>query len=443
MASSDVSTGRGRLVRSLGLPDVSGAGSFLTAGLIDSLGNGLVLAFQLVYFVSTTSLSAVEVGSAITLSRLLALPAPALIGPLMDRYGPRMVVVTGNALSALAFGGFLFAHDFALVLITGVAVQAGAAMFWTANSALTALAAQGKDRTRWFGLIRVIRNVGLGLGGAVSAAVVGTAGTTGLRLLVAANAVSYVVAAVLIARWRPRGAIPASRPGGAAAAVGVGDSPGAPRAQYALVLRDGTYLRLVAVNLVFVLAAMVLSILLALYTVEVLRAPAWLVGVLLTLNTALVIGGQSVATRFIERRSLARVAAVASALDALAFLLLSLLGGGPRWITFIGLFLGVIVFTFGEILASPTMSELSVVLAADHAQGRYLSIFQMSWTAGMALAPWLFTTLLSVGPRVPWLVLCALSTLAVPGMYGLAREIAARSDSAVGTNGRSEPVTAP
>lgn len=394
-----------------GFPEIRGSGNFLLASLIQGTGNGLLLAFQLVYFTATTPLSAVAVGTALTLSRLIALPAPAVVGPLMDRYGARRVVIAGNALCAVAFFAFLFAEHSWQVVVTGVAVQAGTAMFWTANSALVSMAARAGDRTRWFGLIRVIRNVGLGVGGAVAALATGTSGTAGLRALVIGCALSYALAGMLIATWHPQ------EPARGAAGAPAGEQT--PKASYRLVLRDHVYLRLVAVNVVFVLAAMVLSFLLAIYVVEALAAPAWLVGVLLIVNSALVIGGQSAATRLIERHRLTKVIAVASALDAAAFGIYALLDGMPQGIVIAGLFLGMVIFTAGEILASPGLGELSVALAPPHGLGRYLAVFQLSWTLGMALAPWLFTTLLSAGPRVPWLVLCALSVAAVPAVLGL------------------------
>ncbi|UZI28995.1 MFS transporter [Streptomyces sp. CA-278952] len=405
-----------------GFPEIRGSGNFLLASLIQGTGNGLLLAFQLVYFTATTAMSAVAVGTALTLSRLLTLPAPAVVGPLMDRYGARRVVIVGNALCAVAFFSFLFVENSWQVVATGVAVQFGTAMFWTANSALVSLAAHQGDRTRWFGLIRVIRNVGLGVGGAVAALATSTSGTAGLRVLVIGCALSYAVAGVLIATWHPR-----EKGQGVAGAHGAEQTP---KASYRLVLRDHVYLRLVAVNVVFVLAAMVLSFLLAIYVVDALSAPTWLVGVLLIVNSALVIGGQSVATRLIERHPLTKVIAVASALDALAFGIYALLDGMPQGAVIAGLFLGMIIFTAGEILASPGLGELSVALAPPHALGRYLAVFQLSWTLGMALAPWLFTTLLSAGPRTPWLVLCALSVIAIPAVRGLPRQLAPQGEPA-------------
>lgn len=50
----------------MGLPGLRGNGKFLAANLIDSLGNGAMLAFQVAFFVMTTDLSAIQIGGANT-----------------------------------------------------------------------------------------------------------------------------------------------------------------------------------------------------------------------------------------------------------------------------------------------------------------------------------------------------------------------------------------
>ncbi|POX41454.1 MFS transporter [Streptomyces sp. Ru73] len=396
----------------LGFPDLAGNGRFVTANVIDSLASGLVVAFMVVYFTRATSLPLAEVGTALTLGYALALPGPALAGWLLDRIGPRRTVAVGNLASALGFVALLFADSAWHIVVTQFVVQAGASLYWTSSSALVTLVAQEHDRTRWFGFIRALRNVGIGFGGAVAALAVALASTTGLRVLVALNAVSYLVAAWLITGWRPAG----ERAGGDTAGS---DEAERPAAGYLLVLKDGRYLRLVVANLAFVLASMVLSVLLGIYATDSLGAGAWVAGVLITLNTALVATTQTVATRWIERHRPARVIALASVVNAVAFGAFAALGLLPGWAVFAGLLLAVIVYTLAEVLGSPPMGELSVSLAPEHARGRYLGVFQLSWTLGGVVAPAALTGLLALGPAWPWLFLAALSLLAVPLVLGL------------------------
>lgn len=399
-----------RISSAMGLPNLRGNGKFLAANLIDSLGNGAMLAFQVAFFVMTTDLSAIQIGGAVTLARLLSLPAPLLVGPAMDRFGPRAVMTTGNLVSSVTFLGFLVADQVWSIMLTGLLVQVGAAMFWTAQGALVALAAKGGDRRRWFALVRVLRNLGIGAGGALAAGALALFGPQGLTGLVVLTAVSFACAAWLIGTW----AAGAGRP----ARADDDEQPSLPgdRAtpSYLEVLRDGRYLRLVLANLAFVLASMILSVLLTVYIVDSLREGAWLGGMLLLINTLVVILAQTVVIKKVEKVSPARVLVVAAVVDAVAFLLFALVASVPSVLVVAGLVLATLFFTMGEMLTAPSISELSIALSREAARGRYLGFFQLSWGIGVAVAPYLFMGLIEIHATLPWLVLAGSMVAVIP-----------------------------
>ncbi|MGO4750275.1 MFS transporter, partial [Streptomyces sp. 2MCAF27] len=191
-----------RIQTAWGLPDLAGKGRFITANLIDSLGNGLVMAFTIVFFVKTTSLSLVAVGAALTAGQLLALPVPPFIGLLLDKYGPRTVVAAGNWISVAGFIGFLFSHAAWQIVLWQFVVQLGSTAFWMGNSPLIVLVARGVERARWFGFVRALRNVGVGFGGAASAVALSIGTVAGLRAIMVINVVSFAVAGWLVTTFR-------------------------------------------------------------------------------------------------------------------------------------------------------------------------------------------------------------------------------------------------
>ncbi|MEV0533264.1 MFS transporter [Kitasatospora sp. NPDC050463] len=395
----------------LGLPDTSGRTGLVGAHLIDSLGTGLILAFTLVYFARTTGLTVTAIGAAVTAARLLALPTAIGVGPLIDRYGARVVAAGGNALSALAFGGYLLAQQLWQIVLVCLLAQIGHVAYWTSSTGLVVLAAAEGERTRWFALVQTLRNTGLGLGGALGAVLVAGGGTGGLRVLVVLNAVSYVVATVLLAAWRPA-------PAPVRAEARVTEEAGGYRA----VLRDRRYLLLVAVNLTFVFGSMILSMLLAVYLTEGLHREAWVAGSLLVLNgVQVVLTGNVVAGR-LERFRPTRVLAAASLLNALAFGAFALVAAAPGWAVLAGLYAAMFLYNIAETMATPFREELSVSLADPALRGRYLAVYQLSWNVGQAVAPALLTLLLGRGAAWPWLFLLVLSLAAVPGLLRLERD---------------------
>ncbi|MEV4558548.1 MFS transporter [Kitasatospora sp. NPDC049285] len=394
----------------LGLPVTTGRTRLIGAHLVDSLGTGLILAFVLVYFTRTTGHPLAAIGAAVSTARLLALPTAPVVGPLLDRYGAKTVATCANALSALAYAGFLAAHELWQIAAVCLLAQIGHAAYWTSSTGLVVLAAPDGERTRWFALVQTLRNTGLGLGGALGAALVAGGGSGALRLLVVLNAASYLLAAALLATWHP------------AAAVTAPDTRGPAAGGYRAVLTDRRYLLLVAVHLSFVLASMVLSVLLAVHVTAALHRGAAVAGGLLVLNGVQVVLTQNLVARRLEGHRPTRVVAAGAVLNAAAFGLFALLGLAPGWAVLPGLVVAMAVYNLAETVATPSAEELSVSLADPARRGRYLAVYQLSWTLGQAVAPGLLTLLFAHGPAWPWLFLLAASLAAVPGLLLLERQ---------------------
>ncbi|MED7954152.1 MFS transporter [Streptomyces sp. BE303] len=406
----------------LGLPVTTGRHRLIAAHLVDSLGTGLILAFTLVYFARTTSLTVAAIGAAVSAARLLALPTAIVVGPLIDRYGARTTAVCGNALSAVAFAGYLVAGQLWQIVLVCLLAQIGHVGYWTSSSGLVVLASADGERTRWFALVQTLRNTGMGLGGALGAVLVAGGGTGGLRALVVLNAVSFALASVMLASWRPAAdAAPGRGPDGAAGAAR-GVAPAArERGGYRAVLRDRRYLLLVAVNLTFVFGSMIISMLLAVYLVEGLHREAWVAGSLLVLNGVQVVLTQSAVARRLERFRPTRVVAAGALLNAVAFGLFAAVAAAPGWAVLAGLYLAMAVYNLAETVSTPYAEELSVSLADPARRGRYLAVYQLSWNLGQAVAPGLLTLLLGHGTALPWIFLLVLSLAAVPALMRLER----------------------
>jgi MFS family permease len=428
-----------RIQSAWGLPDLAGKGRFVTANLIDSLGNGLVMAFTVVFFVKTTSLSLVAVGAALTAGQLLALPVPPFIGPLLDTYGPRTVVAAGNWISVAGFIGFLFSHATWQIVLWQFVVQLGATAFWMGNSPLVVLVAPGAERARWFGFVRALRNVGVGFGGAASAVALSIGTVAGLRAVMVINVVTFAVAGWLVITFRVADTSEAAdagpaEPKPAEPEQAAGEITGQPSGGYRTVLKDTRYLRLVATNIAFAFASTVITVLLAVYAADSLDVGAWIVGVLVLLNTVMVALLQTLASRWGEARGPVTALALALVLNAAAFVVFGTLLVLPGWAVIAGLLIAMVLYTVAEILGTPATSELSVVMAPEHLRGRYLAVYQLSWSVGGAFAPALLTALLEDGAALPWVFLTAISVLTVPLVLGLDRRPAATSEAAPAGN---------
>jgi MFS family permease len=447
------------LLDRLGIPKLDRNGKFISATAIDSIGTGLILAFTVVYFAVTTDVSLPAIGAAITLARLLALPTSITVGPLIDRFSARRTAAGGNLVSAVGYVGFLFAHETWSIVLVVFLVQVGHTTYWTSSAALIALAAPADLRPRWFSFAYALRNAGMGLGGALGAFALAIGEVNGLHLITICNAASFVAASVLLAAWRPPRHDAADGPDPAPATVtdpalvtvtdpapvtdaapatvtvpvtGADIGPGRPaeRVGYLTVLRDRGYTMLIGINVTLVFAQMLIKVLLAIYIVEALDEGAWIAGTLIVLSTIQIALTQTIVNRRMEHHGATRLITFAALLNAAAFGLFALLYVAPDFLVVGGLFVAMVVFTFGEMIGFPAIDNLSVAMAPQRIQGRYLAVYQLSWTVGEIVAPIVLTFLLVKGATLPMIFLLVLSLAALPLLAALQRRTAVAGDPA-------------
>ena len=402
-------TGRRGLRDRLGFPALAGRRSLAAAQVADSLGDGMFIPFGVVYFLKTTSLPLHTVGLSLTVAGLLALPAVALSGTLIDRFSPAPMVITGNLVSAVAFACYLtVAHAWQLVTFALLAA-AGARLFGAANLALVSDAADPAERLLWVAFLRMASNAGFGLGGLLGSAAVDTGTQTGYHLIAVFQAASCLLAGVLVFAWSrrrqaPRREVRADPPAPAMTAS---------RGGYRTAIADRRLVLLAATNFLFVLCVMALEVLVPVYLIRDLHQRAWLSGALFTINTAIVATGQTIAARAVQKRHPGRVLQAAAVIWGSSFLLMCALGAAPRSVAIPGAVLAVVLYTAAELIQNPTLTAQVIATAPGALRGRYLAVYQASWALGQAVAPGLLTWLLTLGRTWPWLALAAICAMIV------------------------------
>ena len=107
------------MLERLGFPSVGSHRRFVTAIGIDAVGSGVFMPISILYFLVATDLTLVEVGAAISVASLVALPTGPLIGAVVRRVGAEGVLVGGKPLQGAGVPSYLFFDSL-------VAGQAGA-----------------------------------------------------------------------------------------------------------------------------------------------------------------------------------------------------------------------------------------------------------------------------------------------------------------------------
>jgi MFS family permease len=382
----------------LGLPNLRGTRSFVVATFIDFLGTGLFLPFSLLYFTRAVGLPLPAVGLALSIAMTITLPLVPVTGLLIDRFGTRRVVLLAQFLQGAGFLGYLVVRNVPMLLGMVLLNAIGQRLFWSAYFTLMAEIAAPHERDRWYGLGAATRNAGLGLGGLLAGVVVGANAILGYHLVVIADALSFFLAAGLLL-FGVRVTSPQR-------------SDGPQRSGYKLILRDRAFLVLVAANVIFALCSLMLGIGMPVYVAVALHAPLWVIGVIMALSTALIAVFQTVVVRVLEPFRRTRVLILTGWLWCAWCSLLVLALLVPRALLIPFLFIVTCVYALAELIHDPTSNALAADIGQESLRGRYLALFQLSWSVAGLIAPGLFAVLFTLRPVLPWLVMATLILLA-------------------------------
>jgi MFS family permease len=329
---------------------------------VSFFGYGLILPFEIIYLHQIRGFATATAGfvlAAILGTATLVTPPS---GTLLDHVRPKPILIAGNLTSALGYAGFAFVdrpwQAFACAVVGGAGI--GAAR--TANQTLLiTLVTPEQQHLRSF------------------------------QTLYLFDAITYAAFALVVLAM-----VPNRRPAAArASAVGGG---------FRAVARDRRFLIVIAVNIVLIIVGYALySNILPPFAIAHTRAGPAGIGIMKLANTLFIVIAQIPATRVVKRMRRAQAFAAASALWVIA-----LLGVLPATLIHselgaTALLAGVaIVFAIGECIHGVVLGPLVADLAPPHLLGRYMSMYALMATGGLALGPAIGGVVLATSPDAVW-----------------------------------------
>ncbi len=365
---------------------------------VDNLGSGLFLPLTLVYVTRVVGLPLATAGATVAAGTVAGLLVPPVAGRLVDRVGPRPVVITAQLVQAAGAGLFLVAGGVGAVAAAAVALAAGQQMFYSSLFALISDVAGDGPKDHPFAVVAMVRAACFGAGGLAAGALLSAAGPDGLRVAVAANAASFAACALLLATLvrTPHHA---------------GPGPGRPGRLRA----DRRFLALIGITGLVALAVDFYLTGMPVYVLDVLHGPPWLPGTLLALTTAVNATCGTLALRATRRFSrLTAMTAGAAIVIAWCAACLAALAVPARWLP-AELLAATLLLAANGLLFGNRVNALAVDLAPAEARGRYLAAFQYAFTVPGVLAP-AVAGLFAVTAWLPWLVIAACAAVATAGL---------------------------
>ncbi len=371
--SPSVGSGTAQYLRSLRPELPRSVWTVLLGVTISAVGNGFVLPFGSIYLHQVRGLPIPVVGAVISSAAVASLLAGTLGGTLVDRVGPRTMMLAGLLLQAAGYTAFAYALSAPEAVGAMLLIGAGLGSFYPAYASLLAALTDRPQRTAAASLQYAATNLGIGLGAVIGGLLVSTSRPQSFTFIFVANAVSFLLFAGLLLRG-----VPSGRAAGA----------GRDRVGYRLVLRDLTFLAVVGFNGLVVLSTYAqLDSSVPLYAHLFLGVPTVALGGILAVNTAFIVVAQLPIARAVRRLDRSRTLALSAGAWMAAWLVgeLASLGHGGSAIWLLGLY--AVLFGLGECLLSSTIAPLVADLAPAGVRGRYMAVFNLSWSLGLLLGP--------------------------------------------------------
>jgi MFS family permease len=376
----------------------------LTGTALSALGNGLVLPFLVVYLHDVRGMSTAVAGLVVAWQAVIGFAIAPLSGALVDRVGPRRVVVVSPLIMACGAAGYALVQVPWQAFATATVLAVGGAAMWPAVSTLMARIVPEEQRQRAFGLQFMLLNLGIGLGGLISGLAVDTSRPITFERLYLVDGLTFLLYGLIVSTLRDVG--------GPLPTTEEHEQGG-----YRDVLRDRAMLRLSAVALVLLASGYgALELGYPAFVTQVLHVAPRVVAFGFVANTLAIVLGQMFAIRLIQGRSRSRVLATVGVLWAVSWGVLGLAVPISTQAVVVTLVLAApVVFALGETIFQPVMPALVNELAPEHLRGRYNAMSSLVWNVAGVVGPAIAGLLLGAHLGGLWIAVVAGGCLVAGG----------------------------
>ncbi len=370
---------------------------------VNSFGFGVVLPFEIVYLHQIRHFGLTTSGLVLSTVTGVAVVVNPAVGALLDRVAPRTVVVIASLLSAVGYGALAFVERPWQAFACSVAAGIGFGASQSAGAPLTMSFLTREQRPTAFALNRVSLNFGIGAGALVAGFVVGTYDSLGgFQTIYLIDAASYVAAVVVLLVAIPKREVATEH---------------AEHRGFRDVVRHRAFMLLLGANILLVIAGYSLfGNLMGQYALAHTHIAKPALGLLFTVNTVFIVIAQlparSVAARLKRHHALALMAGLW--VVACLVVVPAARIGSPAGVAVV--LCGVsVMFGIGECFHAVVLGPVVVDLAPSALLARYLSLFALTFTLGLAFGPSLGAAILAASPDALWLTGGAMAAIVAVG----------------------------
>ncbi|MFY9609831.1 MAG: MFS transporter [Blastocatellia bacterium] len=371
------------------------------ATLINRAGT-MVLPFLVLYLTQGLGFSVEQAGLTLTIYGIGALITAPISGRLSDKIGALRIMKWSLFMSGVILLLFPLARSLGAVLAITISWAITSEAVRPASMAIISSLVAPEQRKAVFALNRLVINLGMSVGPAIA----GFLALVSFQFLFVVDGATSLLAAVVLALML-RIPVPQT------ATEATGELSLKPKRRLG-ALADRRVLFFLAAMLPVELVLFQTQGAMPLFLVRDLSFPAFAYGLLLAINTVIIIFVEVPLNTAMQNWPHHRAMALGALLFGLGF------GALAFTDSIIGVGATVVVWTFGEMVLFPSGSAYVAEIAPPERLGTYMGLYTMTFSAAFMIGPWLgLFALEQLGARVLWCATLATGLISATMLWRL------------------------
>ena len=354
----------------------------------------MTLSLLLVYLHDMRGFTNTFGGLLLAYGSLVSIIASTPMGALVDRIGPKKVMIGGLLLnSAAAFSlSQVQTHFQAVIVITGLNI-AGQAI-WPSQSVILTRVTPERDRPKIFGFNFMLLNLGLGLGGLLSSLIIQRGDLLSFQIMYWVDASTFLLYLLIVLTLRGEHVnkyIPKEH------------EPKTGSYKDLFEIKPLMFLGIAGIIL-FTFGYGTIQAGIPVFATQFLGlSPKWL-GIIFGVNTLSIVIFQPLVMRVIDKYSKYAALIAVGLVWALSWVFVGIAPYLPLFASGIALSLSQFIFAVGEMIQAPTIPTLANELAPEHIRGRANAWMSLQWSVSGVLGPAITGLMLGADLATAWII---------------------------------------
>ena len=354
----------------------------------------MTLSLLLVYLHDMRGFTNTFGGLLLAYGSLVSIIASSPMGALVDRIGPKKVIIGGLLLnSAAAFSlSQVQTHFQAVIVMTGLNI-AGQAI-WPSQSVILTRLTPERDRSKIFGFNFMLLNLGLGVGGLLSSLIIQRGDLLSFQIMYWVDAGTFLLYLLIVLTLHGEHVnkyIPKE------------NEPKTGSYRDLFEIKPLMFLGIAGIIL-FTFGYGTIQAGIPVFATQFLGlSPKWL-GIIFGVNTLSIVIFQPLVMRVIDKYSKYAALIAVGLVWALSWVFVGIAPYLPLFASGVALSLSQFIFAVGEMIQAPTIPTLANELAPEHIRGRANSWMSLQWSVSGVLGPAITGLMLGADLATAWII---------------------------------------